>query len=195
MAQIVGAFRGGDEAEHADQEVADLVEGARARRPQDRFEFREDEFNRIEIRTVRRQKPERGARLLDGGPRGGMFVHGQVIEHDDVVGAQCGDEDLLDVGDEGRLIDRSVEHGRRREPVAPERGENRVGLPVAEGRVIDESLAAETAAVPPEQIRRHATFVEKHQARRIQAGRGRAPVPTGDHNIGAGLFSGVYGFF
>jgi hypothetical protein len=45
VAQISCAFLGSHDAEHADKEIADVVEGARARRAQDRREFREDEFD------------------------------------------------------------------------------------------------------------------------------------------------------
>ena len=49
------------------------------------------------------------ARLLDRDPDLRLFVPGEVVEHDDIAGPQCGDQHLFDIGEETRTIDGSIE--------------------------------------------------------------------------------------
>ena len=112
MANEVAAFGGREEVERDRDQVADVVEGPRTRGAEERFQFREGQFDRIEIRTVGRQEAELGADGFDRRAHRGLFVHGEVVEHHDIAGAQRGHQDLLDVGEEGRIVDRAVEDGR-----------------------------------------------------------------------------------
>ena len=48
-------------------------------------------------------------------------------------GAQRGHQDLLDVGAEGRIVDRPIEDGGRGEPVEPQARDDRVRLPWPHG--------------------------------------------------------------
>ena len=56
----------------------------------------------------------------------GLLVDGQVVEHDDIPGAERGHEDLLDIGEKTGVVDRAVKDGRRRQPLEPQRGDDRV---------------------------------------------------------------------
>ena len=81
----------------------------------------------------------------DRGDRGGdlgLSMAREIIEHHDVTRAQRGDQDLLDIGAEGRRVDRSVEDRRGAQPLEPQRGDHRVRLPMAAGRVIVQPDAA-----------------------------------------------------
>ena len=62
-------------------------------------------------------------------------------------------------------------------------------------RVITESGAARAAAVAPEQIGRHAAFIEKDILPGIVERLPVAPPPTLSGDGGPALFVGVYGFF
>ena len=111
--------------------VADVVEGPGTRRAEERFQFGEGQFDRIEVGTVGRQKAELGADRFDRGAHRGLFVDGEVVEDDDIARAQRRDQDLLDVGEERRRVDRAVEDGRRAEAVEAQRRDDGVRLPVA----------------------------------------------------------------
>jgi hypothetical protein len=63
VAHEVGAFLRREEIDRGSDERDDLVEGARARGTEDRFQFREGKLDRIEVRTVRREKPQVRARV------------------------------------------------------------------------------------------------------------------------------------
>ena len=191
----MAAFDRGVEAERGGHELADLVEGARTRGAHEGFQFGKREFDRIEVRTVRREKAQRRPGPCDRGPDLGVFVHREVIEDDDIPGPERRYKDLLDVGEETRGIDRPVEDGRRTEPLEPQPGHHRVRVPMAAGRVIPHANAAQTAAVAPEQIGRHATFVEEHVLADIAQRLPGLPLPPGRRDIRPALLVGVYRFF
>ena len=195
MPHEVRAFGGAAQPEGGGEELTHLVEGPRPRRAEEGLELRKREFNRIEVRTVRRQEADRGADLFDRRAHRGLFVERQVVEDHEVVAAERGHEDLLDVGEKTRIVERPIEDRWRRQPLQPERREDRVRLPVAERGVIDQSLAARAAAIPPQQIRRHATLVEKHEPLRIDRGHRGAPLVPGGDDVRPALLGGVDRFF
>ena len=61
--------------------------------------------------------------------------------------------------------------------------------------VIAEPGAAQTAAVAPQQIRRHAALIEKDVLAHIAERLPRPPLAARGHDIRPTLFVGVYGFF
>jgi hypothetical protein len=124
-----------------------------------------------------------------------MFVDREVIEDHDVARAQRRHQDLLDVGEKRRMVDRAIEHGRGAESVAAERGHNRMGLPMAARRVIAEARAARTPAIPSEQIGRHPTFIEEDVLADLAQRLPRPPLAAGRGDIRPTLLVGVYGFF
>ena len=89
------------------------------------------------------------ADLLDRGAHLRLLVDGEVVEDDDVAGAQRRHQHLFDVREERRTIDGPIEHRRRAETLKTERGDHRVGLPVTARGVIEESGAPRAAAVAP----------------------------------------------
>jgi hypothetical protein len=61
--------------------------------------------------------------------------------------------------------------------------------------VIVQAGAAWTAPIAPQEVRRHAAFVEEHVLPRIVERLGVAPLPTLRGDVSAPLFVGVNGFF
>ena len=169
-----------------------MVEGARARGAEKRFEFRERLFDRIEIWTVGRQESEPRADGREGGLDVGLFVHGQVVEDDHVARPQGRHQDLLDIREKAGVVDRAVEDRRRREALEPQPRDDGVGFPVAAGGVIAKAFAARAAAVAAEQIRRHAAFIEEDILPDVAERLPVAPVLAGHDDIRAPLFVGVY---
>ena len=136
-----------------------------------------------------------GAGGFDGSADRRLFMHREVIEHHDVAGAQRGDQDLFDVSAEGRIVDRSVEDCRRAQPLEPQRGDHRVRLPMAAGGVIVQPDAAQTAAIPSQQVGRHATFIEKHVLAHVAQRLPGVPLSPCRGDIRPALLVGVYRFF
>ena len=195
MAHEVGALLRGEEAHGGGDQVDDLVKGAGPRGPEERLQLGEGEFNRIEFGTVRRQEADAGARLGNRGLHGGLLVHRQVVEDDHITGAERGDEDLLDVGEKGRLVDRAIKDGGRVEPVPAQRGDDGVGLPMAVRCVVAETIAPETAPITPKQIRGDSRFVEEDILAGIAQPESVLPATPRRRDISAPLFVGEDRFF
>ena len=195
MPRIVDAFGGREQAERRRHQIADLVEAPRPRRPEERVQFREGQFDGIEIRTVGRQKPQVRARLLDGVSDLRLLVDREVIEDQDIAGRKRRHEHLFDIREERRTVDRAVKDSRRVEAIEAEGGDDRMRLPMTAGRVVVEPRPTRTAPVPPQQIGRDAAFVEKDVLPDIAERLPRAPAAPLSRDVGAPLLVGVYGFF
>jgi len=99
----------------------------------------------------------------------------QIVERDDVAGIKGGDQHLLDIGEKGLADHRPVEHHRRTETVAPQRGNKRRGLPVAEWRLGEEPVAARGTTVEPGHLGAGAGLVDKDELVSIDKGPRRLP--------------------
>jgi hypothetical protein len=195
VAHVGHAFVRREELERDRDEVANLLVATRTGRAQEGFQFGEREFDRIEVRTVRRQEPNVRAHALDGGADLGLLMGRQVVEHDHIASLQGGHEHLFDVCEEARTIDRPIKDGGRVQAVEAQSGHDSVRLPVPAGRVITEARAPRAAPVAAEEIGRDAAFIEKHVAPDIAERLPLAPPTTLNDDVGAALFVGVYGFF
>lgn len=112
-------------------------------------------------------------------------MDGEVVEDDDVAGPQRRHQDLLDVGQKRRVVDRAIEHRRRAEAVLGQACDHGVRLPVAARRVSAPPLAARRAPIAAEQIGRHAGFIEKDVLAGIPQWQAVAPPPARRRRQGA----------
>jgi hypothetical protein len=192
---VVRAFVRREETEGDGDQVADLVKVARPGRPQERFELGEREFDRIEIRTVGREESQLCARGFDHPPDVGLLVRGQVVEDDHIAAAQRRDQDLFDVGEEGRTVNRPIEDRRRVHALQSQRRDDGVHLPMTTRGVIAQAGPARTAPVAADQIRGDAAFVNEHILAKIAERLRLAPPAPVSGNVWSSLFVGVYGFF
>jgi len=195
MADEVATFRRRKQLERDRDEFDHLVEAAGARGAEEGLQLRKRELDRIEVRTVGRQEFEPGAPRFHGRAHLELLMRREIVEHDHIARRERRREHLFHVGKERRVIDRTVEDGRRREAIEAERGDHRVRLPVAAGCVIAEPRAARTSAVAPQQIRRDATLVEEQVVAHIPHRLHARPLPAGGGDVRPTLFVGVYGFF
>ena len=195
VAEIARAFVADESHQRGPDHVADGVEGPRPGGAEDRFQFGKTEFDRIEVGTVGREKPERrtgpGDRELDVVTP----MRAEIVEHDEVAGPQCGHEDLFDVGEKAVVVHGPIDHPRRRQALQAQRGDERARVPPAVGCVIADALAAQPAAVPPQQVRRDARLIEKDQVAGIKDGLQGAPSVTRRRDVWAIVFARPYGFF
>lgn len=76
-----------------------------------------------------------------------LFVHREIVQDDDVPSPKGGHEDLLDVGEEAGIVDRSIEHCWCGEPFDPQGANKGLTFPVATGGMVMEAGAAGTTAV------------------------------------------------
>ena len=147
MPDVVCAFIRHEERERRPHQLADVVERARPGGTEERFQFGERHFDRIEVGTVGREKAELRTGLLNGRAHLGLLVDREIVEHDDIASAQRGHEHLLDVGAERGVVDRPVEHGGRGQFRGAQGRDDGVRLPMAAGRVIANPCSAQAAGV------------------------------------------------
>ena len=111
------------------------------------FSFANASSNRIEVRTVFRQKPELRADGFDRSSHRGALVTRRVVHDDDVAGRERWHQDLLDVGQKTGAVDRPIKHGWRGEACHAQRPEKRRGVPAAIRRVVGDPGAGQPAAI------------------------------------------------
>ena len=195
MPHKVAALARREELQRDRDELDDLVEAAGSGGPQKRFQLRKRELDRIEIRTVGRQKAEAGADAFDRRLHLRLLVYGEVIEDDHVTRLEGRDEHLLDIGEKCGIVDRPIEDGRRLEAVDAQRRDHGVRLPVAIRRVVAEPEPARAPAIPAQQIGGDAGLVNEDVAARVVQRQRVLPMPPRRGNISAPLFVGEYRFF
>ena len=195
MSDVVSTFVWCEEGERSGDERRDVVECARPCGAEKRFQFRERLFDGIEIRTVRWQEPQGRADPRQRGVDVRLPVCREIVEDHDVARLQRRHEHLLDIREKAAVIDRPIKHRRRGQALGPERGDDRVGLPVAGGRMIRHPAAAQTAAIPAEQISGDAAFIHEDPLADVTQGQPGAPVAALGRDVGPSLFGGVHRFF
>jgi len=136
-----------------------------------------------------------GAGPFNGREDGRLLVHDEVIEDHDIAWPERRHEYLLDVGEKRGIVDRSVEDRRRVQAIPPQRGNDRVRLPVTAGRVIAEPQAARAPPIASEQIGRDAGFIDEDVPARIAERLPVLPAAACRGDVRPALFVGVYRFF
>ena len=167
MPNEIEAFPRREERQRDRDELDDLVEATRSRGAQKRFQLRKREFNRVEIRTVGWKKSEARPDALNCRLHLRLLMHGKVVEHDDVTGAERRHQHLLDIREKRGIVDRPVEHRRRVQAIDAQRSDDGVRLPVAIGRVVAEPQPAETAPVAAQQVGRDPGLIDEDVAARV----------------------------
>ena len=150
MAEVVRTFGGGKQRQRRGHRGPQVLDGAPTCSAAQRFQFREPEFDRIQVGALRRQVPELRARRLDPLADALDVMGGQVIHHDDVAGLERRDEDLIEVGEKTVPVHRPLEQPGRGQAGDPQRPHERAGLPVMMRRVIVHARPAPAPAVAPE---------------------------------------------
>ena len=125
------------------------------------FRFGEDLFDRVEIRTVRRQEEEPctcGADRLanDITPVAAEIVHNHNV--------QTGHENLLDIESEALAIDRAIKDAWRINPVVAQGGKKGHGLLMTMGRMSHQPLAFPAPAPDGRHIGLGPCRVDEHKA-------------------------------
>lgn len=161
MADVISALSGREERERFSHERGDAIEGPGSRRSQERFQFGERLFDRIEVGTVGGQKsdvcPDRFDRRADLR----LFVHREVVEDDNIAWPERPDEDLFDIGKKARIVDRPIEDRGRADPLDRQRGDHCRRFPMTTGRVVVQPRAPRTATVAAQQISGDAALIQE----------------------------------
>src|SRR6266699_1924385 len=115
--EVIGAFLWREGLEQLADCRAEGLNGARRAFSQQVFELGKDLFDGVQVRRVFRQEEQLGAGRANELAHGFAFVAAEIVDDDDVVGLQGGDEDLLDVGPEALPVDWAVKNPWSLDPV------------------------------------------------------------------------------
>ncbi len=162
---------------------------------QEVFEFGEDLLDRIEVWAVGRQEQQARAFFPDRSSDGRLLVAGEIVEDDDVAWPQCRAELFLDPLGEAGAIDRLIEHERRIDPVAAQRGNEGHRLPVPVWHLGVEPLADRCPAAQGRHVGLGPGLVDKDQAGRIRPALELLPLLAPPGHLGPQLFGGKNAFF
>lgn len=195
MPHKVVAFARREEVERDRDQLEHLLVAAGSRSPQKRFQLRKGEFDRIEIGTVRREKPEARPGAFDGGLDLRLFMHREIVEDNDIAWPERRHQRLLDVREKAGIVDRSIEDHWSVDAITAERRDECVHLPMATRRVVTQPHPSRAPAIPTQQVRRDAGLVNEHVAARVVQAQRVLPAPARRGDISAALFVGVYRFF
>jgi hypothetical protein len=158
---VISALTGWEQLERVGHERGDPIECPRSRRPEERLQFGERLFDRIEVGTVGRQESDVRADGFNRGADLRLLVHHEVIEDDDIAGAERRHQDLFDVGEKAHIVDRAIEDRRGADPFDRQRGDHRRRLPMTAGGVVVKPGAPRTATVAAQEIGGDAALVQK----------------------------------
>ena len=189
------AFGGCKQPESRGDELAHVVERAGPCRAEQRLQCGERLFDRIEVGTVGRKKPDVPSGRFNRGTTLRLRVDREMVKDDDVSATQRGDQDLFDVGKQRRTVDRTIKDGGGRETVEAQSRDDRVRLPMTARRVVMQPRAPRAAAIASPQIRRDPTLIEKDVLAHIAERLPGLPLATRRCDIRTTLFVGVDGFF
>jgi hypothetical protein len=160
-----------------------------------RFELGEGVLDRIEVGTVGRQIAEFHTAGLDSLSDARDLVGGQIVHNDDITWAQCGDQHLLDPGQEALSVHRPVEKHRRNEARKRETADKGDGLPMTVRNCGAATLAFQGPAAKPRHLRRKAAPIDEDQACGIKIMLAAEPILARSLYISALLLAGVGGLF
>jgi hypothetical protein len=131
MLDVGSTFGGADLIEQRADAFPDGVSGALVGFSKQRLELGEGLLDRVEGGAVGRQQEAMGAGVSNGATDGLAFVAAEIVEHDDVAGAQVRDEELGRLGEEQRPLDRAIDDARSDDPLDAQPGQERHRRPAA----------------------------------------------------------------
>ena len=161
------------------------------------FQFGERHLYGVQIRRVGRQEYQ----IIDLGTQHreglGRLVRGEIVGHDDLSGPEGRGQLTRNVGVETFAIHRAVEHPGCDQTVAAEACDERLSVPVAKGRMIDQTLADRGPAGGLDEIGFQARLIDEDKPFQYVGhvglvGFGPDTAPFG--HVGSQGFTGEQGF-
>jgi hypothetical protein len=195
VSEAVGAFLGCEGIEQLSNSVPEGIPGSLCGLAQESLELGEDHLDGIEIRRIGRQVDELGAPRLDGLANAFDFVGWQVVDHDHVAFGQAWGQHLLDISEEGLPIHWSIENQGRDKAIKAQSGSEGGSLPMAEGRLADQSLSLTASTTDADHLGRGPGLVDEDQLAGIKPCLAGFEALPGLGDVGPILLGRVQRFF
>jgi hypothetical protein len=118
-----------------------------------------------------------------------------VVDHDHVAFEQARGQHLLDINEEGFPIHRSIENKGRDKAINAQSGGERGGLPMAKGRLADQSLSFSASTTDADHLGRGSGLINEDQLPGIKPCLAGLEALPGLGDVGPILFGCVQRFF
>ena len=155
MSEEVGAGFGGQPPHKLSDAAAKCFLGTLGALAQECLEGAVGQLDRIEVRRVRRQIAQRRVRSFDRFAHTCDPVNADIVHHHDVAAFERRHQALIDIGQKGLAVHRSLDHHWGGHSVMPQRRHERYGLPGAERHTADHPFAPRSAAKQPDHVGVH----------------------------------------
>ena len=162
---------------------------------QERFEFAEDLFDRVEVRRICRQKKCCRIRSLDRFHHAGHFVSRKVIHDDDVAAPERWSQTLFDIGEKYLSVDRAINHEGCHYSVMAQAGYQRAGFPMSMRNATHQPFTARATAPQPHHVGAGGGFVDEYQPGRVEHELLSPPASACAGHVRPLLFRGAQAFF
>jgi hypothetical protein len=135
---------------------------------QQRFELGEELLDRVEVWAVGRQEEQLGAGRANDTSYRLALVAAEVVDDDDVAGAQRGRQHLLDIGEKALPVDRPVDDAGSIDPIVAQYRQKVSGRQRPCGTLGHQPFAARRTAVGARHIGLRPGLVDEDEARRVK---------------------------
>ena len=159
------------------------------------FELCEGLLDGIEIRGIRRQKPQLRASRLDRLAHASNLVGGKVVHRDDLPRRERRRQTSFEIGEEDFAVHRGVDDERSGDAILPQTGDEGGHLPMAVRNAGDQPFPARAASTQPGHVGRSAGLVDEDELLRIKPRLLLLPVRARGADVLALLLGCVQAFF
>jgi len=169
--------------------------GSRGNFAQQSFEFAVRQLDRVEVGRVFRQIADGRPDFLDRIANAGDQVDSAIVHDDDIVAPECGDQALLDIGEEHFSGHGTLDHHWRGHLIVAQGAHEGDRLPCSKRNGADHPGAPWSAAPEPRHIGADRSLVEKHQPRGIKHALLSHPASARAGHVRSLSFRGLQAFF
>ena len=159
------------------------------------FEFGEDLLDGVQIGAIWRQEQQPCADAADGRTDGRPLVAAQIVHDDNVACPERGQEELFDIIEEARRVDRLIENAGRIDPVATQGRQERHRAPVAVRHFGKEPLTFGCPAAQGSHVGLGPGLVDEHEPPGIKPVLEFLPLRPSSGDLGTELFGRQHAFF
>jgi len=195
MAEVVGAFLGAELWHERANCSVELGNCSRGNLAQQSVEFAVRQLDWIEVGRVFRQVAKCRSRFLDRLANTRNQVDTAVVHHDDVVAPECGNQALLDIGEEHLSGHGALNHHWRGHLVVAQGAHEGDCLPFSKRNGADHPGAPSSPPSQSHHVGANRSLVDKHQPGGIKHALLSYPASARAGHLRSLSFRGLQAFF
>lgn len=195
MPQVVATFFCCEAVEYGCNGVFQITHRSSSGFAKHAFEFRERQFNRIQIGAVGWQVLNLSANCFDGLAHSSDLVRWQVIENENVSWVKCRCKLLLYIGQEKLAIHRPINKKRSCQSCGPQACGEGHGFPMAVRHMSDQTFPTPSSPKSTGHLGVGPCFVKEYQPSIVNGGTPETPARSAINDVRPLLLSRMQNFF